>query len=88
MFERFETYAQALRNRVSKRLAAKISGICEAVLFVWAFDTMPYQVQANGSELIDWEHAFKHIRPLAKVEFTPLIKGRNKNNLAPSPREG
>ncbi|WP_228050287.1 hypothetical protein [Tychonema sp. LEGE 06208] len=48
-----------------------ISGIYEAVLFLWALDTMPYQVQANGSELIDWERAFKHIRPLAKVKFTP-----------------
>ena len=47
---------------VGKRLAALISGISEAALFVYAFDTMPYPVQANGSELTDWEGAFKHIR--------------------------
>ena len=47
---------------VGKRLAALISGISEAALFVYAFDTMPYPVQANGSELTDWERAFKHIR--------------------------
>ena len=47
---------------VGKRLAALISGISEAALFVYAFDTMPYPVQANGSELTDWEAAFKHIR--------------------------
>lgn len=46
---------------VGKRLAALISGISDAALFVYAFDTMPYRVEANGSELTDWERAFKHI---------------------------
>ena len=47
---------------IGKRLAATISGICEADLFVYAFDTMPYPVKAKGSELTDWERAFKLIR--------------------------
>ncbi|MDJ0797705.1 MAG: hypothetical protein QNJ51_12980 [Calothrix sp. MO_167.B12] len=47
---------------IGKRLAAMISGITEADLFVYAFDTMPYRVQAQGSELTDWEHAFQHIK--------------------------
>jgi len=34
---------------VGKHLAALISGITEAELFVYAFDTMPYPVQANLS---------------------------------------
>lgn len=46
---------------VGKRLAAMISGITEADLFVYAFDTMPYELKAAGSELTDWEAAFKHI---------------------------
>ena len=47
---------------IGKRLAAMISGITEADLFVYAFDTMPYPVKAEGSELSDWERAFKLIR--------------------------
>jgi hypothetical protein len=47
---------------VGKRLAALISGISEAALFVYAFDTMPYPVKAEGSEITDWEKAFKLIR--------------------------
>ena len=47
---------------LGKRLAALISGISTADLFVYAFDTMPYPVKANGSELSDWERAFKGIR--------------------------
>lgn len=46
---------------VGKRLAAMISGITEADLFVFAFDTVPYPVQAKGKELSDWERAFQHI---------------------------
>lgn len=47
---------------VGKRLASLISGISEATLFVYAFDTIPYPVQANGRELTDWEKAFKLIQ--------------------------
>ncbi len=47
---------------VGKHLAALISGISDADLFVYAFDTMPYFVAAKGSELSDWERAFEHIR--------------------------
>lgn len=47
---------------VGKRIAALISGITEADLFVFAFDTLPYPVQAQGKELSDWERAFQHIK--------------------------
>lgn len=47
---------------LGKRLAALISGISQADLFVYAFDTMPYPVKAQGSELSDWERAFKLIK--------------------------
>jgi hypothetical protein len=46
---------------VGKRLAAMVSGITEADLFVYAFDTMPYEIKATGSNLTDWEKAFQHI---------------------------
>lgn len=47
---------------VGKQLAALISGITEADLFVYAFDTIPYSIVADGKELSDWETAFKQIR--------------------------
>ncbi|HWP44516.1 MAG TPA: vWA domain-containing protein [Blastocatellia bacterium] len=47
---------------LGKRLAAMISGITEASLYVYAFDTVPYPVQADGPELSDWERAFKNIK--------------------------
>lgn len=46
---------------LGKRLAALISGITEADLFVYAFDTIPYPITARGSELTDWERAFNGI---------------------------
>ncbi len=47
---------------LGKRLAALISGITEAELFVYAFDTIPYEVRSAGKELTDWEGAFQHIK--------------------------
>lgn len=47
---------------IGKRLAATVSGITTADLFVYAFDTMPYPIQAKGANLSDWEKAFQHIR--------------------------
>ncbi|MBW4574909.1 MAG: VWA domain-containing protein [Aphanothece sp. CMT-3BRIN-NPC111] len=47
---------------VGKRIAALISGITEADLFVYAFDTLPYPVKAPGSQLSDWERAFQHLK--------------------------
>lgn len=47
---------------IGKRIAALVSGIAETGLHVFAFDTVPYIVQAAGVELSDWERAFKHIR--------------------------
>lgn len=46
---------------VGKQLAAVIAPICEADLFVYAFDSLPYVIKANGTELSDWEKAFKGV---------------------------
>ena len=43
------------------QLAALISGITRAELFVYAFDTIPYAITAKGKELTDWERAFQYI---------------------------
>ncbi|MBG1265275.1 vWA domain-containing protein [Nostoc sp. WHI] len=47
---------------IGKQLAALISGITQAELFVYAFDTIPYAITAKGKELTDWERAFQHIK--------------------------
>ena len=47
---------------LGKQLAALISGITLADLFVYAFDNIPYPVTAQGKELTDWERAFQHIK--------------------------
>lgn len=47
---------------LGKHLASLISGISQAELFVYAFDTAPYPVEAQGTELSDWERAFQLIR--------------------------
>ncbi|HEX8707998.1 MAG TPA: hypothetical protein VF723_07025 [Pyrinomonadaceae bacterium] len=48
---------------VGKHIAALISGIAQAELYVYAFDSMAAEVKAEGCELSDWERAFKHIMP-------------------------
>lgn len=47
---------------LGKRIAALVSGITQADLFVYAFDNIPYPVTAQGKELTDWERAFQHIK--------------------------
>lgn len=46
---------------IGKQVAALVSGITEADLVVFAFDTMPYPIYSNGDTLSDWERAFRHI---------------------------
>ena len=47
---------------LGKQIAALVSGIAEAGLHVFAFDTLPYPVRAAGNALSQWEDAFMHIR--------------------------
>jgi hypothetical protein len=46
---------------LGKMIASILAPICEKGLFVYAFDTMAYEVKAKGGELSDWEKAFKGI---------------------------
>lgn len=47
---------------VGKQIAALISGITDADLFVYAFDSIAYPIKAAGNELSDWEKAFRGIQ--------------------------
>lgn len=46
---------------LGKMIASIIAPICEKDLFVYAFDTMAYEINAKGKDLSDWEAAFKGI---------------------------
>lgn len=46
---------------LGKRLGALISAICEADLFVYAFDTMAYPIQRAGDDLASWEKALRGV---------------------------
>jgi hypothetical protein len=47
---------------LGKRIGAMISSICQEKLYVYAFDTMAYEVTAQGSDMAAWERAFLGIR--------------------------
>ena len=47
---------------LGKRIGAMISAICEEKLYVYAFDTMAYEVAPRGTDLADWERAFSGIQ--------------------------
>ena len=46
---------------IGKRMAAMISAIMDADLYVYAFDSMPYPIVSKGEDLGSWEKAFKGI---------------------------
>jgi len=46
---------------VGKQIASIVAPICEAGLFVYAFDQMAYAITAKGTELSSWEKAFAGI---------------------------
>lgn len=64
---------------VGKQLAALISGITQADLFVYAFDNIPYPVTAKGKELTDWERAFQHIKASGGTSIGAPLEAMRKN---------
>ncbi len=78
---------------VGKHLGAMVSGVAEAELFVYAFDTMAYPIAANGRELSDWEKAFRHVFPNGSTSIgvaldTMRIKGEKVEQIVVVTDEG
>lgn len=46
---------------IGKQLGAMVAGVCEARLFVYAFDTLGYPIEVAGPSLAAWEKAFEGI---------------------------
>ncbi|MBD0369993.1 MAG: hypothetical protein ICV60_04110 [Pyrinomonadaceae bacterium] len=71
---------------LGKQIAALVSGISQAELFVYAFDSMAYPVvtaSANARELADWERAFRHMLPQGSTSIgAPLEVMRIKRQVA------
>ncbi|MDM9379688.1 hypothetical protein QUB80_03090 [Chlorogloeopsis sp. ULAP01] len=63
---------------IGKQLAALISGITQAELFVYAFDTIAYALTAKGKELTDWERAFQHIKAAGSTSIGCALEAMRK----------
>lgn len=46
---------------IGKRIGAMIAGVCEAALYVYAFDSLGYPVNVAGPSLAEWERALAGI---------------------------
>lgn len=67
---------------VGKQIAAIVAPICEAGLFVYAFDTMSYKVEAkSGNNLSDWEKAFKGITAGGGTSCGVSVEAMRKQNI-------
>src|SRR5262249_11311697 len=53
--------AMAEAIELGKRIGAMIAAVCTRELYVYAFDTMAYEVEAAGPKLADWHKAFAGI---------------------------
>jgi hypothetical protein len=47
---------------IGKQIGAMIAGICQADLYVYAFDTLGYAIEVAGPSLADWEKALLGIQ--------------------------
>ena len=74
--------SMTLALEVGKQIAALVSGIAEAELFVYAFDAIAYPITAKGSTLSDWEKAFERIFPKGATSLgAPLEAMRQQHQM-------
>lgn len=66
---------------LGKRIAAMISGITDAELHVFAFDTLPYRIGCSGTELSDWEKAFRGIHAGGATSVGCAIEAMRMKNI-------
>jgi hypothetical protein len=67
---------------IGKQLAAMISAICEKELYVYAFDSMAYPIEAQGKTWADWKQAFEGITAHGQTSCgIPLEMMRRKKQL-------
>lgn len=67
---------------IGKRIAAMISGITDAALHVYAFDSIPYQITSRGNAPSDWDRAFSTIRADGWTSIGCALEKLRKNRTA------
>lgn len=63
---------------VGKQVASIVAPVCEQSLFVYAFDSVAYQIVAKGNELSDWDRAFKGIKAAGSTSCGAAVKQMEK----------
>ena len=66
---------------VAKQMGSIISAVMDAPLFCFAFDNMPYPINANGTTLADWEKAFKGITARGMTNTAAPFSLMTRNNI-------
>jgi hypothetical protein len=64
---------------VGKQIASIIAPVCDAGLYVYAFDSVAYSIKAKGTELSDWEKAFKGIKAAGNTSCGAPVEVMRKN---------
>jgi hypothetical protein len=67
-----------------KNLAATVSGVMspDADLFVWAFDSAPFEIKSKGNDMTHWQDAFKGIRASGTTSIgAPIIAMAKKKQM-------
>jgi hypothetical protein len=64
---------------LGKRISAMVSTVCDRELYVYAFDTLAYEIESKGRDLPDWERAFRGIVAAGSTSCgVPLVCLRKK----------
>ena len=65
---------------LGKRIGALVSAVCDSQLYVYAFDSLAYEIGRQGSDLAAWERAFRGISAGGStscgVALTAMIRKR------------
>ena len=67
---------------VAQRLGSMIAGIMEAPLYVYAFDTIAYPIEAPGSDLKAWEKAFAGIKATGSTSVGVAVDFMTRKKIA------
>ena len=59
---------------LGKQIASIVAPICQSSLYVFAFDSMGYAIKAKGTELSDWEKAFKGIKAAGNTSLGVAVR--------------
>lgn len=68
-----------LAIELGKQIAATVSAVMDADLFVYAFDAMGYPVKPQGEDVASWEKAFRGIKAGGQTSYGAPIEFLRRN---------